>query len=153
MDNFIQRLKDPSKRDLDRNKGFSDQRFSEAMKAAAEDEGVHEVPKTPGTDIIDPYGSQIKPKGVPVWNEVPKNEAEWAIYKGKHIHSEANPLGRHSHVKGGRPSGPHVHLPSNRVGSHNHNQNGYGTLDGSHVHLPGENLPSGGHEHVPENFA
>jgi hypothetical protein len=111
------------------------------------------VVSTPGTDIADPYGSQIKPKGVPVWDKPPVTPEEEAIYFGVHIHSESNPLGLHSHVPNGTPSGGHTHGPSNRFGSHNHNQDGYGTVDGSHTHEQGVNMPCGPHVHCPENFA
>jgi hypothetical protein len=143
------------RRDLDRNRGLQHSDFSELLKKASSeydyDDGVR---RNPGTDIADPYGSQKKPENVPVWDSVPVTPEEEAIYWGKHIHSESNPLGLHSHVKGGTPSGGHSHGPQNRFGSHHHKTETplYGiTLDGSHIH-DGANHPDGGHLHCPENF-
>lgn len=159
-DEVIEAMLDPRKRNMDRNRGIQAGGFSEALqKAGAETElpdelGEGGVRRTPGTDIADPYGSQVKPKGVPVWDRPPMNEEEEAIYYGVHIHSESNPLGLHSHVPGGMPSGAHSHGPQNRFGSHHHKKETplYGiNLDGSHVH-DGANHPDGPHNHCPENF-
>lgn len=145
----------------DRNRGLQHDSFSDALKRAQADYGEQPdelgeggVRKNPGTDIADPYGSQVKPKGVPVWEKPPMSSEEEAIYFGMHIHSESNPLGLHTHVKGGKPSGGHSHGPQNRFGSHHHKKEAplYGiSLDGSHVH-DGENAPAGSHNHCPENF-
>lgn len=140
-------------RGLDKERGMQIDAFYDALKRshAGDDHGVRE---TPGTDIADPYGSQIKPKNVPVWDHVPVTPEEEAKYFGVHIHSESNPLGLHSHVLGGTPAGGHSHSPQNRFGVHHHMKIVplYGiNLDGSHVH-DGENCPAGGHEHCPENF-
>jgi len=146
---------------LDRNRGLQHGGFEDALKRASashgeqcEELGEGGVRKVPGTDIADPYGSQIKPKNVPVWDHVPATPEEEALYYGAHIHSESNPLGLHTHVKGGKLSGGHSHGPQNRFGSHHHKKEAplYGiSVDGSHVH-DGENHPAGNHCHVPENF-
>lgn len=145
----------------DCNRGLHHDDFSSAMKKAhadgiaPADEMEGGVRRMPGTDIADPYGSQIKPKNVPVWNHPPLTSAEEAVYFGVHIHSESNPLGLHSHVVGGKLSGGHNHGPQNRFGAHHHKteKSLYGiSLDGSHVH-DGENCPAGSHNHCPDNFA
>lgn len=113
-------------------------------------------PEQPGSDGVDPYGHVVKPKGVKYWSTVPSTDAEKAVYYGLHIHSEDNPLGLHSHIPGGAPTGGHSHGPQNRFGVHHHKGEGASPtqLDGKHAHEPGENMPSGPHEHVyPENFA
>ena len=142
----------------DRNRGLQHDTFGDALKRAhagygelPDELGEGGVRRTPGTDIADPYGSQVKPKGVPVWDKAPMTPEEEAVYYGFHIHSESNPLGLHSHVMGGKPSGGHSHGPQNRFGSHTHTRDGYGTVDGSHTH-DGENAPAGRHCHCPENF-
>ncbi len=142
----------------DRNRGLQHDSFSDALKRAhadcgelPEELGEGGVRKTPGTDIADPWGSQVKPKGVPVWDKPPMTEEEEAVYFGLHMHSESNPLGLHSHVIGGRLSGGHSHGPQNRFGSHTHTRDGYGLVDGSHTH-DGENYPAGCHNHAAENF-
>ncbi len=164
-EDYIEGCLDPSKRPLDRNRGLQADGFAEALRKAGAD--GHEYPQddelgeggvrsTPGTDIADPYGSQVKPQGVPVWEHPPLTPAEEAVYYGTHIHSESNPLGLHSHVLGGTPSGGHSHGPQNRFGSHHHKAEKplYGiTLDGVHVHEHGDNKPCGQHLHGPENFA
>ena len=142
---------------LDRNRGLQHEAFGDALKranAGHEELGEGGVRRNPGTDIADPYGSAIKPKGVPVWDHAPITPEEEAIYYGDHIHSESNPLGLHTHVKGGKPSGGHNHGPQNRFGSHHHKKEKllYGiSVDGSHTH-DGENYPAGRHCHMPENF-
>lgn len=145
----------------DRNRGLQHDTFGDALKRAqsgfgevSDELGEGGVRKNPGTDIADPYGSQIKPKNVSVWEKPPMNAKEEAIYFGLHIHSESNPLGLHSHVKGGKVAGSHSHGPQNRFGLHHHKMEMplYGiSLDGSHVH-DGENAPAGSHNHCPENF-
>lgn len=153
-------MKEFSRKHWDRNRGLQHGSFGEALKRvsadiAPADELEGGVNRTPGTDIADPWGSQVKPKGVPVWDHYPIDEKEEAIYFGLHIHSESNPLGLHSHVIGGKPSGGHTHGPQNRFGSHHHKNETalYGiTLDGSHVH-DGCNHPDGAHTHCPENFS
>ena len=143
----------------DKNRGFQHSFFSEALKKSINNKmpdelGEGGVRETPGTDIADPYGSKLKPKNVPVWDKPPMSDEEKAIYYGKHIHSESNPLGLHSHVPGGKIGGGHSHGPQNRFGAHHHKNIKpiYGiSLDGSHVH-DGENHPCGGHVHCPENF-
>lgn len=152
---YIEACLDPRKRNMDRNKGLQSDGFCEVLQKVKADElGEGGVRRTPGTDIADPYGSQIKPKGVPVWDHPPMNSEEEAIYYGMHIHSESNPLGLHSHITNGKASGAHTHSPQNRFGSHHHKSNDpmYGiTLDGSHAH-DGANCPDGKHNHCPENF-
>ena len=148
----------------DKNRGIQPDTFCDALTRAKgvgipEDlgEGSRDsmwIGKTPGTDIVDPYASQLKPKGVPVWDHIPADEEEEGIYYGVHMHSESNPLGLHSHVVNGTLSGGHSHGPQNRFGAHHHKKDTplYGvSIDGSHVH-EGENHPGGGHVHVPENF-
>lgn len=112
--------------------------------------------RQPGTDVQDPYGSIVKPKGVPVWKKVPETDAEKSLYYGDHIHSEDNPLGLHTHVPGGSLAGGHTHGPDNPHGQHYHgdNPNQYGgrTIDGRHIHEVGKNMPCGSHEHMPQNF-
>ncbi|MCV0439727.1 MAG: hypothetical protein K5880_13960 [Hydrogenophaga sp.] len=160
-EDYIESCLDPRKRNMDRNKGLQAGGFCEALQKAGadygempDDLGEGGVRSTPGTDIADPYGSQVKPKGVPVWDHPPLTPEEEAVYYGKHIHSESNPLGLHSHVTGGTVGGGHSHGPQNRFGSHHHKTEKplYGiSLDGSHVH-DGENHPNGDHTHCPENF-
>jgi hypothetical protein len=145
----------------DRNRGLQHNAFADALKRASADDGKMPdelgeggVRETPGTDIADPYGSQVKPKGVPVWEQPPMTPQEEALYYGVHIHSESNPLGLHSHVPGGTPGGGHSHGPQNRFGAHHHKTEKplYGiNLDGSHTH-DGENHAAGCHCHCPENF-
>lgn len=145
----------------DRNRGLQHGDFGEALKRAragygdlSDELGEGGVRKTPGTDIADPWGSQVKPKNVPTWDKAPITPKEEAVYYGFHMHSESNPLGLHSHVMGGKASGGHSHGPQNRFGSHHHKTEKplYGiSLDGSHVH-DGENAPAGRHCHCPENF-
>jgi hypothetical protein len=141
----------------DRNRGLQHSTFAESLKRANADDDYDEgVPKTPGTDIADPYGTSVKPKGVPVWDTAPITPQEEEIYYGTHIHSESNPLGLHTHVKSGKLAGGHSHGPQNRFGSHYHGDKDpkYGvSLDGSHVHSHGVNMPCGKHTHCPENFA
>jgi hypothetical protein len=157
---YIDQCLNPSKRNWDRNRGLQPDDFSNALQRASGDDqmpdelGEGGVRSTPGTDIADPYGSQVKPKGVPVWNKAPTTPEEEALYYGVHIHSESNPMGLHSHVKGGTMSGGHSHGPQNRFGSHHHKTEEilYGvTVDGVHVH-DGANHADGGHVHCPENF-
>jgi hypothetical protein len=152
-DDFVEQCLDPSKRPLDRNRGLQADSFSEALKRSSGDSYMKEgVPRTPGTDIADPYGSQVKPKDVPVWTKTPVSPEEEMAYYGLHIHDESNPLGLHSHVMGGKPSGGHSHGPQNRFGSHTHKESGYGIVDGSHTHEAAVNMPCGPHNHCPENF-
>jgi hypothetical protein len=124
-------------------------------RAAHADEDQSYWPRTPGSsDSGDPYGSMVKPKGVPVWSKKPSGDAEWAIYDGLHIHSESNPLGLHTHIIGGTMSGGHSHGPQNRFGLHHHKKekiNFGADIDGTHVH-DGANHPDGKHGHRPENF-
>lgn len=112
--------------------------------------------RQPGTDVQDPYGSAVKPKGVPVWKKKPETEAEKSLYYGDHIHDESNPLGLHTHIPGGTLGGGHTHGPDNPHGQHYHGegprQYGGRTLDGRHIHKVGVNMPCGGHEHTPQNF-
>lgn len=153
-DEYIKSCLHPHNRNVDRNKGFQHEAFVDVLGRAAANDDQEGVRRTPGTDIADPYGSQVKPKDVPVWDRPPVTPEEEATYYGKHIHSESNPLGLHSHVIGGKPSGGHSHGPQNRYGSHHHKTDAPTmgiTLDGSHVH-DGANYPDGGHCHCPENF-
>jgi len=161
-EDYIDECLDPRKRPIDRNRGLQADGFAEALQRAAgkpydevpDELGEGGVRSTPGTDIADPYGSQIQPKGVPVWDHPPLTPKEEAVYYGVHIHSESNPLGLHSHVPGGTSGGGHSHGPQNRFGSHHHKTEKplYGiTLDGVHVH-DGNNYPDGSHNHCPENF-
>lgn len=142
---------------LDRNRGLQAEDFRDAIERSFADKdglGKYGVPKTPGTDIADPYGTSVKPDNVPIWDAPPVSPTEEAVYFGNHIHSESNPLGLHSHVKGGTPSGGHTHSPQNRTGAHHHKTEviRYGvTVDGSHAHC-GYNYPDGSHTHCPENF-
>lgn len=144
---------------LPRNRGLQADAFSDAMKKAgvakANGDESKGIPKTPGTDIADPYGLSMKPKGVPVWDHCPVDDKEEAIYYGKHIHAESNPLGLHSHIIGGKLTGGHSHGPQNRTGAHHHKKDAIEmsiSIDGSHVHDVGCNHPDGWHEHCPENF-
>jgi len=156
---YIQQCLDPRKRNIDRNRGLQSIGFTDALKRAASNNlpdelGEGGVRSTPGTDIADPYGSYIKPKNVPTWDKAPSNEEEEALYYGVHIHNESNPLGLHTHIKGGTLGGGHSHGPQNRFGSHHHKTEIplYGiSLDGVHTH-DGENHPAGCHNHCPENF-
>lgn len=153
-EDYIEGCLDPRKRPMDRNRGLQADGFAEALQRAAGDYDEPGVRSTPGTDIADPYGSQVKPKGVPVWDHPPLTPAEEAVYYGVHIHSESNPLGLHSHVPGGTSAGGHSHGPQNRFGSHHHKTETplYGiTVDGVHTH-DGANHPDGTHNHCPENF-
>jgi hypothetical protein len=142
---------------LDRHRGIQHDHFKDALgKASADYDNEEQAcqPRTPGTDIVDPYGSQVKPKNVPTWSKPPMTPQEEAIYYGNHVHNESNPMGLHSHVPGGSPGGGHSHGPQNRYGSHHHKSETplYGiTLDGSHTHN-GANFPDGQHNHCPENF-
>jgi len=129
---------------LSRNRGLQADIFSDAMKAA----GASPV-------IADTHYSIFKPKNVPAWNHRPATPAEEALYMGTHIHAESNPLGLHTHVKGGKLTGGHSHGPQNRFGGHHHKKGAIETsvsIDGSHVHEAGRNYPNGDHEHCPENF-
>jgi hypothetical protein len=152
------------RRYLERNRGIQPDAFSEAMKRAGTASEKEKVsvnppgsdvwPRTPSSsDSDDPYSSQVKPKGVPVWNHPPATEAEEALYYGVHIHSESNPLGLHTHVPGGKLSGGHSHGPQNVFGGHHHRGNipDMAMVDGNHTH-DGKNYPNGSHEHCPENF-
>ncbi len=94
------------------------------------------------------------------WNYPPVTDEDKAIYQGLHIHTESNPLGLHTHLKGGKLGGGHTHSPQNRVGGHTHKDidlkdakypRGY-SIDGHHVHHHNENKPGGPHTHHPENF-
>lgn len=109
-----------------------------------------------GTDVQDPYGSAVKPKGVPTWTKVPETDSEKSLYYGDHIHDQSNPLGLHTHVPGGSMGGGHTHGPDNPHGQHFHGeeipQYGGRTLDGRHIHEVGKNMPCGSHEHMPGNF-
>ncbi len=113
--------------------------------------------RQPGSDVQDPYGSAVKPKGVPYWDKVPETEAEKSLYQGVHIHSEDNPLGLHTHIPGGKLGGGHGHSPSNPHGVHFHGPDLTGTqghsVDGRHIHKVNQNMPAGPHEHQPGNFA
>jgi hypothetical protein len=105
--------------------------------------------ESPGSsDTGDPRDSSVKPKIDNAWTRVPVGDAEKAIYYGKHVHTESNPLGLHSHVIGGELTGGHTHGPQNRLGVHTHTE--IRTLDGQHTHM--YNMPDGGHDHCPENF-
>lgn len=159
-EDYIDKCLNPNKRHIDRNRGLQADHFSQALERASgkykmnDELGEGGVRETPGTDIADPYGSQIKPKGVPVWDKPPMTPEEEAIYYGVHIHSESNPMGLHSHIPGGKPSGGHSHGPQNRFGAHHHKNEKalYGiTLDGSHTH-DGDNYAGGCHNHMSENF-
>ncbi len=124
------------------------------------DEEGENWPRQPGSsDHGDPFSHIVKPKNVKFWDHVPTDEEE-PIYYGLHIHSENNPLGLHSHIPGGKPSGGHTHGPQNRFGVHHHRDVDPETItnttsfqiDGKHTHEYGKNMPSGKHEHCPENF-
>ncbi len=108
----------------------------------------------------DEYGHAVKPASKH-WESPPLSEADKAIYYGYHIHSESNPLGLHTHLKGGMSGGAHTHGPQNRLGGHTHKNidlkdkqypGGY-SIDGHHYHDYNENKPGGPHTHNPENFA
>ena len=144
---------------LDKNRGLQHDSFVDALQKIranhdTEELGEGGVRRNPGTDIADPYGVSIKPKGVPVWDHAPVSPEEEAIYYGVHIHSESNPLGLHTHIIGGKLTGAHSHSPQNRFGAHHHRSEEviYGiNVDGAHVH-DGENAPCGHHNHDPKNF-
>ena len=156
---------DKYKRNLDRDRGIQPETFSELLTRAGHGEKEQVSvnppdsdvwPRRPGSDDRgDPYGSQIKPKGVPVWTHKPVTPAEEALYYGDHIHSESNPLGLHTHVPGGSLSGGHSHSPQNIFGVHHHKDDstytGPVSLDGTHTH-EGKNYPDGSHDHEPDNF-
>jgi hypothetical protein len=112
-------------------------------------------PRLPGSaETGDPYGYHVKPEGVPYWDQPPSTEEEWNLYYGVHIHSESNPLGLHTHIRGGKMGGGHTHGPQNRFGVHHHKTEEVQvntTGDGHHTH-EGENFPGGKHNHRPENF-
>lgn len=116
------------------------------------------VPRTPGTDNPDEYGAGKKPDSKH-WESVPVTETEKAIYYGLHIHSASNPLGLHSHLPGGTPAGAHTHGPQNPLGQHHHKDTEEGSdpkgyqIDGAHHHGSRSNMPTGCHQHCPENFA
>ena len=143
----------------DKNRGLNQDMFSGALEKAAGDIGfeneapVKDVFHKNGIPAEDPYGHQLKPKGVPVWSHPPSTPAEEALYHGVHIHSESNPLGLHTHVPGGKSGGAHTHSPSNRFGTHHHKRNpgDMTDVDGHHEH-GGVNYPDGKHDHHPENF-
>lgn len=154
------------RKNLDRNRGLQSEAFAEALKRAGlarGSEGEHVSVNPPASDLWpreggssdtgDPYGYQMKPKGVPVWKHPPVSPQEEALYYGVHLHSESNPLGLHTHVKGGKAGGGHSHGPQNRFGCHHHrgDQPEITMLDGKHTH-DGKNYPDGCHEHMPENF-
>ena len=97
------------------------------------------------------------------WEKAPETDAEWALYKGFHIHSKDNVFGLHAHYPGGPLGGGHTHGPQNRLGYHTHRYNvkelqemkfarpGHMIeLDGPHEHHL--NAPDGGHKHAEENF-
>lgn len=156
---------DISERNLDRNRGMQHGTFADALQragvSASEKDKVSVNP--PDSDVWprtmdssdqgDPYGSQVKPKGVPVWTRPPATPDEEALYYGVHLHSESNPLGLHTHVPGGGATGGHSHGPQNRMGAHHHRGDSpdMAMLDGGHTH-EGKNFPDGGHDHCPENF-
>lgn len=150
---------------LDRNRGLQSDQFAEAIKKAGLAQAANPVitqdikhggvPRNPGTDIADPYGTSMKPKNVNVWDHHPINQEEESIYAGVHIHSESNPLGLHTHMLKGTLGGGHSHGPQNRLGGHHHKKDAVEMsvhLDGAHVHEANRNHPDGEHEHCPENF-
>jgi hypothetical protein len=108
----------------------------------------------------DELGYEVKPEGES-WDAPPVTEAEKAIYYGLHIHSQSNPTGLHTHMKGGKLGGAHTHGPANRLGGHTHKDisfkkdgrwpRGY-SLDGQHMHDYKANMPAGSHVHCVENF-
>jgi hypothetical protein len=111
-------------------------------------------------DPGDPRGHAIKPEGKE-WTYTPVTEEDKAIYDGLHIHTQSNPLGLHTHLRGGKPGGAHSHSPQNRLGGHTHkeidnvdksNPQAF-SIDGHHYHSQGENKPGGQHTHHPSNFA
>ena len=116
-----------------------------------EEEGIESNPSE-RNDIVPSPGKQ--------WTYPPVSEEDKAIYNGLHIHTQTNPLGLHTHLKGGKLGGGHTHSPQNRLGGHTHKDidvkdikypRGY-SIDGHHVHDFNENKPGGCHGHHPENF-
>lgn len=162
-------------------RGFGLEQFSEALENASEltkdpnfkkyctAEGYKESqrdagdtwPDLPGSsDSGDPYTALVPPDDVKVWDHVPVDEAEKAIYYGAHKRSPSNPLSLHTHMIGGKLSGAHLHTPGqNTMGAHSHADMGDINITtgviicGDHAHEVGQNLPSGYHEHrIPSNF-
>jgi|KBSSwiStaDraftv2_1062776.scaffolds.fasta_scaffold00065_16 hypothetical protein len=108
----------------------------------------------------DEHSHIVKPQGKE-WTYVPVTEEDKAIYDGLHIHTQSNPTGMHTHLKGGKSGGAHTHSPQNPLGGHTHkdidvkdrtNPQGF-SIDGHHYHDYNENKPGGQHTHHPENFA
>lgn len=133
--------------------------YNRGRASEEDDEKCHWPRVSDSAEPGDEYGHAVKPQGQP-WEYVPVTEAEKAIYNGLHIHSESNPLGLHTHLKGGKPGGAHTHSPQNRLGGHTHKDidfkdkaypRGY-SIDGHHYHGHNENKPGGCHNHHPENF-
>ena len=147
-------MQDSNSRGYDKNRGFNADSLENAMTKANAD--CDKWPRLPGSsDDIDSDLAQDNS-----WKEPVLTEEDKAIYMGLHIHNDpTNPLGLHTHVKGGKLSGGHVHSPLNRFGSHHHREidttktytNKMYSLDGNHSHEY-QNAPSGGHEHHPSNF-
>ena len=107
----------------------------------------------------DERGHAVIPQGKQ-WDSVPVTEKDKAIYDGLHIHTQSNPTGLHTHLKGGKLGGAHTHGPQNPLGGHTHKDidvkdikypRGY-SIDGHHYHGHNENKPGGCHTHHPENF-
>jgi hypothetical protein len=161
----------------DKDRGFNGDHLAEALESAEDmrsdenfdnfvgvekfkqakansDEGYW--PRLPGSADVDPRGHILKPTNTKHWDRVPATPAEQAVYHGLHIHTTDNPLGLHSHVIGGTMGGGHSHGPQNRFGVHHHRDEDGSIaapqLDGRHTHEAGDNMPSGSHEHRPENF-
>ena len=149
---------DITERNLDRNRGLQKDAFTEALKRASvrasDDEKEDVWPRTmDSSDVGDPYGYQLKPKGVTSWDHKPSTPQEESLYYGVHIHTESNPLGLHTHIPGSKIGGGHSHGPQNRFGAHHHRigSQDMTIVDGDHTH-DGKNYPDGGHEHCPDNF-
>lgn len=122
---------------LDRYRGLQPQTFCDAMERVK--------CETKKVMAVSPSAK---------WKQAPITPEEESLYYGVHIHSESNPLGLHTHIKGGKVRGGHTHGPQNRYGAHHHKKDPavYGiSIDGSHTH-DNLNCPDGEHDHVSENF-
>jgi len=118
-------------------------------------------PRTSDSSEPGDERSHIKKPEGKYWDAPPVNETEKAIYWGLHVHSESNPLGLHTHMKGGKLAGAHGHGPANRLGGHTHKDielkekgdfpRGF-SVDGHHMHDYMLNAPAGAHQHSAENF-
>lgn len=164
---YIKGMLDPKSRNYDRNKGLNADSLEQALNKATaytrtlpdKDNNIWE--RMPGSsDDADQYGNILKPKNSNIWQEPVLTEEDCAIYEGIHIHSSTNPMGLHSHLKGGKLGGAHGHGPSNRMGQHTHkdiptdaaNYNRGYTIDGDHIHPMNSNKPCGPHNHSNETF-